>query len=125
MPPGDRCPPIPIVRLQNPGLPPPGFSFGGCCGSGLGDRDARADRESGELIDGGAAGAPIRKLIFIELRRHMRMPFAGYRPHHRAGVELAAIHLPANRPSEIDRWECPPQPLAIDLALLIGQRCRL
>ena len=38
-----------------------------------------------------AAGAPVRKLLFIEQLGHTRVPFAGYRPHHRAGVELAAI----------------------------------
>src|SRR6266850_3002472 len=60
-------------------------------GSGLGDRDARADRQGGELIDGGTAGAPVGKLLFVELRGHMRVPLADYRPHHRAGVEPAAI----------------------------------
>src|SRR5262245_37094467 len=60
-------------------------------GSGLGDREARADRERRELIDRVAAGAPVRKLFFIELRRHMRLPFAEHRPDHRAGIEPAAI----------------------------------
>jgi hypothetical protein len=59
--------------------------------SGLGDREARADGQCGELIDRCAAGAPIRKLLFVELRRHMRMPFAGHRPDHRAGIQPAAI----------------------------------
>ena len=54
-------------------------------------RRPRCARRSCELIDGGAAGAPVRKLLIVELRRHMRMPFAGHRPHHRGGVELAAI----------------------------------
>ena len=38
-----------------------------------------------------AAGAPVRKLLFIEQLGHTRVPFAGYRPDHRAGVELATI----------------------------------
>jgi hypothetical protein len=40
----------------------------------VGDREARADCESGELIDCVAAGAPIRKLLFIKALRHTRVP---------------------------------------------------
>jgi hypothetical protein len=40
----------------------------------VGDREARADRQRGELIDRIAAGAPIRKLLFIELFGHTRLP---------------------------------------------------
>src|SRR5438477_339131 len=73
--------------------------------SRLGDRDARADGECGELIDSGAAGAPIRKRLFVELRRHMRMPCAGYRPHHRAGIEPAAIdpHRAVEAAADLER----------------------
>src|ERR1700736_5874817 len=60
-------------------------------GLGVGDHEARADRQCGELIDGIAAGAPVRKLLFVETLGHTRAPLAGYRPDHRAGVELAAI----------------------------------
>src|SRR6266478_4778567 len=62
---------------------------------------ARAPRRSGacglahrtqcELIDRIASGAPVRKLRFVEALGHTRVPFAGYRPDHRAGVELATI----------------------------------
>jgi hypothetical protein len=38
-------------------------------------------------------GAPVRELLFIEALGHTRMPFAAYRPDHRARVELAAIRL--------------------------------
>jgi hypothetical protein len=51
----------------------------------------RADRQCGEPIDRVAAGAPVRKLLVIEAFGHVRVPFAGYWPDHRAGVELAAI----------------------------------
>ena len=57
----------------------------------VGDREARADCQCGELIDRITAGAPVRKLLFVEALGHTRVPFAGYRPDHRAGVELAAI----------------------------------
>ena len=53
----------------------------------VGDREARADRQSGELIDRIAAGAPVRELLFVEALRHTRLPFARYRPDHRAGLE--------------------------------------
>jgi hypothetical protein len=60
-------------------------------GSSVGDREARADGQGGELIDRVAAGAPVRKLLFVELLGHPRLPFTGYRPDHRAGIKLAAI----------------------------------
>jgi hypothetical protein len=44
-----------------------------------------------DLIDRVAAGPPIRKFAFIEALGHVRLPFAGFRPDHGAGVELAAI----------------------------------
>jgi hypothetical protein len=88
-------PPIPIVQRQNPGVPPPGFSFGGRpLRSVLGDREARTDGQCGELIDRGAAGAPVGQLLFVEVRGHMRLPFAGRRPDHRARVEpLQSIRI--------------------------------
>src|SRR5271169_6448480 len=60
-------------------------------GSCVRDREARAHGQGRELIDRVAAGAPVRKLLFVEALGHARVPFAGYRPDHRAGVELAAI----------------------------------
>jgi hypothetical protein len=57
----------------------------------VGDREARADCQCGELIDCIAAGAPVSKLLFVEALGHAGMPFAGYRPDHRAGLELATI----------------------------------
>ena len=45
----------------------------------VGDREARADCQRGELIDGTAASAPVRKLLFVETLGHTRVPLAGYR----------------------------------------------
>jgi hypothetical protein len=47
----------------------------------------------------------IRKLLFAQLLGHMRVPFAGYRPHHRAGVELATIeaHRAAEAAADLER----------------------
>src|ERR1700730_2701904 len=53
----------------------------------VGDREACADCQCGERIDPIAASAPVRKLLFVEALGHTRVPFAGYRPDHRAGVE--------------------------------------
>jgi hypothetical protein len=55
-------------------------------------REARADCQCGELIDGIAA----RRAISVsssssEALRHTRVPFARFRPDHRAGVELTGI----------------------------------
>src|ERR1700730_566812 len=71
----------------------------------VGDREARADCQCGELIDRIAAGAPVRKLLFIEALGHMREPFAGYRPDHRAGLELATIdaHRAAEAAADLER----------------------
>src|SRR5215469_15805012 len=55
------------------------------------DREARADRQRGELINCITAGEPVRKLVFVEAFGHARVPFAGGRADHRAGVELATI----------------------------------
>jgi len=57
----------------------------------LGHRETGADGQSGELTDRIAAGAPVGKLLIVELLGHVRVPFPGYRPDHRAGVELAAV----------------------------------
>jgi hypothetical protein len=43
-----------------------------CCRLGLGDREARADRQRRELIHRGAAGAPIRKLLHRCQQRRLR-----------------------------------------------------
>jgi hypothetical protein len=57
----------------------------------VGDRKARANCQGGRLINRIAAGAPVRQLLVVEPLWHVWMPFAGYRPDHRTGVELAAI----------------------------------
>src|SRR6476620_5044593 len=74
------------VSLLASGIPLP-FMPGLC----VGDRKARADCQCGDLIDRIAAGAPVRKLVFVEALGHARVPLLGHRPDHRAGVELAAI----------------------------------
>src|ERR1700747_2108450 len=82
------------MRLLDPGA-----------GSCVGDREARADGQGGELIDGISAGAPIRQLLFVETLGHVRMPLAGYRAHYRTGVELAAIdaHRAAKAAADLER----------------------
>jgi hypothetical protein len=70
---------------------PAGVFLSRMSGLGVGDREACADGKCRELIDRVAAGAPVRKLLFVEALGHTRVPFAGYRADHRAGVELAAI----------------------------------
>ena len=52
---------------------------------------ARADRQGSELADRVAAGPPVGELLLIEALGHERLPFAGFRSDHSAGVELAAI----------------------------------
>ena len=107
----DRVPPRWSSRLETPASPRRGFSFGerhpaafmpGLC---VGDREARADCQCGELIDRIAAGAPVRELLVVEAFGHARVPFAGHRPHHRAGVELAAIdaHRAAEAAADLER----------------------
>ena len=83
------------------GALPGAFRLGLC----VGDREAGADRQCGELIDRVAAGAPVGKLLVVEALRHARVPFAGYRPDHRAGVELAAIdaHRAAEAAADLER----------------------
>jgi hypothetical protein len=71
----------------------------------VGDRQARANCQCGELIDRIAAGAPVRKILFIELLRHTRLPFAGYRPDHRGRIELTTIdaHRAAEAAADFER----------------------
>jgi hypothetical protein len=71
----------------------------------IGDREARADCQRGELINRIAAGAPVRKLLFVEVLGHTRVTFAGYRPDHRTGIELAAIdaHRAAETAADLER----------------------
>jgi hypothetical protein len=71
----------------------------------VGDREARADCQCGELIDRIAAGAPVRKLLFVEALGHTRVPFAGYRPDHPAGIELATTdtHRAAEAATDLER----------------------
>jgi hypothetical protein len=69
------------------------------------DHKARADRQRRELVDRIAAGEPVRKLFFVEARGHTRVPFAGYRPDHRARVELTTIdaHRTAEAAADLER----------------------
>ena len=73
--------------------------------SRVGNREARADGESGEMVDRVAAGAPVGKFFAVEALRHTRMPFAGRRPDHRVRVELAAIdtHRAAEAAADLER----------------------
>ena len=83
----------------------------GACASGflprlsVGYREACADGEGGELIDRVSAGAPVRELFFIEAFKHPRMPFAGFRPDHRGGIEFTAIdaHRAAEAAADLER----------------------
>src|SRR5690242_2221607 len=78
---------VSVSNLEIPGSPRR-FSL---CRLSLRHGEAGADRQRGELIDRVAAGAPVRELLFVEALGHPRMPFAGVRADHRAGVELPAI----------------------------------
>jgi hypothetical protein len=71
----------------------------------VGDHEARADRQRGELIDPIAATALVRELVFVEALGHTRVPFVGCGPDHRAGVELAAIdaHRAAEAAADLER----------------------
>jgi hypothetical protein len=100
---------MPISRPENPGLPRRGFPFAKSV-LRVGDREMRAYRQGRELINRSAAGTPVGKLFFVELRGHMRVPLARYRPDHRAGLELAAIDahraLEAAPTSNVDSIPC-------------------
>jgi hypothetical protein len=66
---------------------------------------SRADCQCGELIDRIAASAPVRKFPFVEALGHAWVPFAGYRPDHGAGVELASFeaHRAAEAAADLER----------------------
>src|SRR5262249_2000779 len=53
----------------------------------IGDREARADRHRGELIDRITADEPVRKLLFVEMFRNTRLPMTEYRPDYRARIK--------------------------------------
>ena len=78
----------------------------GARGLRVGDRETRADGQGRELIDGVPPGAPVGKLLLVELLRHARLPFAGFRPDYRARIELAAIdaHRAAKATADLERW---------------------
>src|ERR1700719_77767 len=52
-----------------------------------------------------SAGGGCAQLLIVEALGHTRVPFAGYRPDHRAGVELAAIdaHRAAETAADLER----------------------
>ena len=50
---------------------PPAGVF--CCGLCVGNREAGADRQGGQLIDRVTAGAPVGELLLIEALGHARM----------------------------------------------------
>jgi hypothetical protein len=58
------------------------------------NRDARADRQCGELIDRIAASLPVRELVFVEALGHARVPIrrapAGSPRRDRAGRDRRA-----------------------------------
>jgi len=70
-------------------------------GSCVGDGEARADGQGRQLIDRVAAGAPVRQLLVVKPLGHARVPFAGFRPDHRAGIELAAIDVSKLNPRRL------------------------
>jgi hypothetical protein len=82
-------------QCRSPGLKTPVFPLRGFPLAGVRLRPRRprcARRSSGRRADRPRSGRRANpQLLIVELRRHMRMPFAGHRPHHRAGVKLAAI----------------------------------
>ena len=95
---------FPLARssiLENPGSPSRGFLFDGRLS--IGDGEAGADGQGSELVDRVAAGA--RQLLLVEELGHVRVPFAGFRPDHRAGIELAAIdaHRAAETAADLER----------------------
>ena len=71
----------------------------------VGDREPRADRQGGELIDRVAARTPVRELFLIQPLGHAREPFAGVRADHRAGIKPAAIdtHRAAEAAADLER----------------------
>src|SRR5271155_949842 len=95
--------PCSIVRCSKTPVPRRGFLFDRCLS--VGDAEASADRQGGELVDRVAAGAPVREFVLIESLRHARRPFAGVRADHRAGIESPAIdaHRAAEAPADLER----------------------
>jgi hypothetical protein len=68
-----------------------GYGAGAKFRLSIGDGEARADRQGGELIDRVAAGALVGEFLFVETLGHVGMPFSSLGPDDRAGVDLAAI----------------------------------
>ena len=77
----------------------------GICRLRVGHRQPRADSQCSEPTDRIAARAPVRELPFVEALGHARVPFAGLRPDHRAGIELAIIdpHRAAEAAADLER----------------------
>jgi hypothetical protein len=48
--------------------------------------EAMPDRQGDQLIDGVAAGAPVRQLLLVEPLWHPRVPFTELRADHHAGI---------------------------------------
>jgi hypothetical protein len=73
----------------------------------IGDREARANGQCGELIDRTALRPARQSSSSSSSRRsgHTRLPFAGYRRITRAGVKLAAIdaHRAAEAATDLER----------------------
>jgi hypothetical protein len=67
------------------------------------DRLARSTRDLLNTL-ATITGAPVRKLRFVEALGQTRVPFAGHRPDHRTGVELATIdaHRAAEAAADLD-----------------------
>src|SRR6516225_9485562 len=99
----DRISPLLDRRPQNPGSPAGVFCL--TARLSVGDREPRADREGGELIDRVAARTPVRELFLIQPLGHAREPFAGVRADHRAGIKPAAIdtHRAAEAAADLER----------------------
>jgi hypothetical protein len=57
----------------------------------VGHREARADRQVRRADRPHCGRRASRPALFVEALGHTRLPFAGHRSDHRAGIELAAI----------------------------------
>jgi len=70
----------------------------------VGNREARADSQGGELIDRIAAGAPIGELLFVEALGYTRFPLAEDGLDHGSRVKLATIdtHRAAEAVADIE-----------------------
>src|SRR5437016_3795855 len=82
-----------------------GYGAGANSRLSIGDGERRAHGQGGELVDRVAAGPPIGKFLVIEALGHVGVPLAGFRPDHRAGVELAAIdtHRAPEAAADVER----------------------